>query len=117
MPILSLFNAAYKPKTRKNLSSAPAFDGSRDRFQTFLSENGAPLLLGVYRLPPFFRNAEIPGITMTHLKIRCVATVEEAFFAIDDVGPYGLDVCSGVRTDGRLGPTKLAGFIDAMKAE
>ncbi|MEO7094247.1 MAG: phosphoribosylanthranilate isomerase [Polyangiales bacterium] len=31
--------------------------------------------------------------------------------AIAEVGPFGLDVCSGVRTDGRLDGDKLAAFI------
>lgn len=33
--------------------------------------------------------------------------------AIDEVGPFGLDVCSGVRTDGRLDPARLAAFMAA----
>lgn len=31
--------------------------------------------------------------------------------AIKKVGPYGVDVCSGVRTNGRLDETKLRGFF------
>lgn len=31
--------------------------------------------------------------------------------AIEAVGPYALDVCSGVRTDGRLDPRKLEAFM------
>jgi phosphoribosylanthranilate isomerase len=31
--------------------------------------------------------------------------------AIEQVGPFGLDVCSGVRTDGRLDEGKLADFF------
>ena len=33
--------------------------------------------------------------------------------AVARVGPFGLDVCSGVRTDGRLDPTKLASLVAA----
>ena len=33
--------------------------------------------------------------------------------AVATVAPYGLDVCSGVRTDGRLDPVKLAAFAAA----
>ncbi|WP_420456502.1 phosphoribosylanthranilate isomerase [Rubrivirga sp.] len=33
--------------------------------------------------------------------------------AVRDVGPFGLDVCSGVRTDGALGESKLAAFAAA----
>jgi phosphoribosylanthranilate isomerase len=33
--------------------------------------------------------------------------------AIEAVGPFGLDVCTGVRTDGRLDPEKVAAFMVA----
>lgn len=36
--------------------------------------------------------------------------------AIEIVQPYGLDVCSGVRTDGRLDPAKLAAYVTAVEA-
>jgi phosphoribosylanthranilate isomerase len=34
--------------------------------------------------------------------------------AIDEVGPFGLDVCSGVRTDGKLDSVKLKRFFAAV---
>ncbi|GAB3509101.1 phosphoribosylanthranilate isomerase [Spirosoma knui] len=34
--------------------------------------------------------------------------------AIDTVGPYGLDICSGVRTNGQLDEQKLAAFVNAL---
>jgi phosphoribosylanthranilate isomerase len=34
--------------------------------------------------------------------------------AIAEVGPFGLDICSGVRTDGRLDPRKLEAFFAAV---
>ena len=34
--------------------------------------------------------------------------------AIDTVAPFGLDVCSGVRTEGRLDVRKLEAFFEAM---
>lgn len=36
--------------------------------------------------------------------------------AIGQVVPYGVDVCSGLRTDGRLDETKLARFMTAVSA-
>jgi phosphoribosylanthranilate isomerase len=33
--------------------------------------------------------------------------------ALDQVQPFGLDLCSSVRTDGKLDPTKLEAFFDA----
>jgi phosphoribosylanthranilate isomerase len=35
--------------------------------------------------------------------------------AIDAVQPYGLDLCSGVRTNGRLDAAKLAAFMAAVQ--
>ena len=35
--------------------------------------------------------------------------------AIREVGPFGVDVCSGVRTGGRLDEEKLAAFVEAVK--
>ncbi|NNF36304.1 MAG: phosphoribosylanthranilate isomerase [Saprospiraceae bacterium] len=34
--------------------------------------------------------------------------------AIDEVQPYGLDLCTGVRTDGQLDPYKLEAFFRAI---
>jgi phosphoribosylanthranilate isomerase len=36
--------------------------------------------------------------------------------AIETVKPYGVDICSGVRTNGKLDVQKLAAFINAVKA-
>jgi phosphoribosylanthranilate isomerase len=35
--------------------------------------------------------------------------------AIAAVGPHGVDVCSGVRTDGKLDPVKLRAFMQAVE--
>ena len=35
--------------------------------------------------------------------------------AIRSVGPHGIDVCSGVRTDGKLDPAKLDALVSAMR--
>jgi len=36
--------------------------------------------------------------------------------AIEAVRPYGVDLCSGVRTDGALDRVKLAGLMDAVRS-
>ena len=36
--------------------------------------------------------------------------------AIETVQPFGLDLCSGVRTDGKLDPRKLERFFEAVRA-
>ncbi len=38
---------------------------------------------------------------------------ENAKRALDEVGPFGLDICSGVRTAGMLDPLKLEAFMKA----
>jgi phosphoribosylanthranilate isomerase len=35
--------------------------------------------------------------------------------AIDEVQPYGVDVCSGLRTGGKLDPNKVADFVMAVR--
>lgn len=37
-----------------------------------------------------------------------------AFKAIEEVNPYGLDLCNGVRTDGKLDGQKLTAFFKAL---
>jgi phosphoribosylanthranilate isomerase len=43
--------------------------------------------------------------------------VENVARAVEQVRPYGLDVCSGVRSDGRLDGRKLAAFVAAVEAK
>ena len=43
-------------------------------------------------------------------------TPENVGKAIAEVGPYGLDVCSGVRTEGKLDATKLKRFFSAVRS-
>lgn len=35
--------------------------------------------------------------------------------AVEQVGPFGVDVCSGVRTNGRLDEAKLLAFVNAVR--
>jgi phosphoribosylanthranilate isomerase len=42
-------------------------------------------------------------------------TPENVAQAIEEVGPFGIDLCSGVRTDGRLDSTKLKRFFSAVR--
>ena len=41
---------------------------------------------------------------------------ENVAAAISAVGPFGIDACSGLRTNGRLDEKKLANFFDAIAA-
>ncbi|MCA9156617.1 MAG: hypothetical protein KDA38_17625, partial [Planctomycetales bacterium] len=39
---------------------------------------------------------------------------ENVAAAVNRVQPFGLDLCSGVRTDGRLDPNKLTAFFASI---
>jgi len=41
-------------------------------------------------------------------------TAENVGQAIEEVGPFGIDLCSGVRTDGKLDASKLKRFFSAV---
>jgi len=43
-------------------------------------------------------------------------TPENVGQAIEEVGPFGIDVCSGVRRDGKLDAVKLKRFFSAVRA-
>ena len=71
------------------------------------------------------------GTGMTHdwrISRRIVEAVDRPVFlagglnpanvgeAIAEVGPFGVDLCTGVRTDNRLDPSKLRAFVAAVEA-
>jgi len=43
-------------------------------------------------------------------------TAENVSRAVEEVRPFGLDVCSGVRTDGKLDAIKVSRFISTVRA-
>lgn len=44
----------------------------------------------------------------------CAENIDEA---LRQVGPYGVDLCSGVRTEGKLDPSKLLAFLQKVHAQ
>jgi phosphoribosylanthranilate isomerase len=58
----------------------------------------------------FVRRAARPVFLAGGLKPANVAE------AIEKVRPFGVDLCTGVRSDGRLDPEKLAAFMAAVRA-
>ena len=62
------------------------------------------------------------GAHVPRLKSCCISSVADARLAINagaavvTVRPYGVDLCSGVREQGRLSATKLAAFVQAARA-
>ena len=64
-----------------------------------------------WRLSRVIREAiDVPLFLAGGLKPENVAA------AIREVQPFGVDVCSGLRTEGRLDPPKLAAFFKAVSA-
>ncbi|MGH7694888.1 MAG: phosphoribosylanthranilate isomerase [Gemmatimonadaceae bacterium] len=74
---------------------------------------------------------ELGGTGRTHdwsVSAQLVAAVDVPVFlagglraenvaaAIREVRPYGVDICSGVRTNGRLDPEKLSSFMAAVRS-
>ena len=62
--------------------------------------------------------AALPGIVIVQVvHVRDASSVDEALAlapAVDAVGPHGLDVCSGVRIEGRLSADRLQSFVRAV---
>jgi phosphoribosylanthranilate isomerase len=54
------------------------------------------------------KSVEVPVFLAGGLNARNVRD------AIDKVGPFGVDVCTGVRTNGALDPIKLAAFFEGV---
>jgi phosphoribosylanthranilate isomerase len=50
------------------------------------------------------------------LKVCCIASVDEARLAIAHVEPFGIDVCSGLHSDGRLDRDRLSRLVRAARA-
>jgi len=58
----------------------------------------------------------------TRFKVCCISSIDEAGLAITfgaeavrQVRPFGVDVCSGLRTDGALDTVKLARFVRELE--
>ncbi|HEY0429574.1 MAG TPA: phosphoribosylanthranilate isomerase [Pyrinomonadaceae bacterium] len=79
---------------------------------------------------PFLEIKELGGTGRRHdwrLSRKIVESIEKPVFlagglnaenaaeAIETVQPFGLDLCSGVRTNGKLDRSKLERFFDAME--
>jgi phosphoribosylanthranilate isomerase len=50
------------------------------------------------------------------LFLTCGLTPDNVADAIRQVQPFGVDVCSGVRRDGRLDAVKLARFLKEVRS-
>ncbi|MBL8807704.1 MAG: phosphoribosylanthranilate isomerase [Rhodospirillales bacterium] len=87
----------------------------------FLLDSGNPNLSvkelgGTGRVHDWATSARIVRAVRVPVFLAGGLRAENAVQAIRDVAPYGLDLCSGVRTDGALDETKLAAFMRAVRS-
>lgn len=83
-----------------------------------LLDSGSPSLLvrelgGTARMRDWSRSRRIVAAASSPVFLAGGLTPHDVASAATQVAPYGLDVCSGVRTDGFLDEAKLAAFVSA----
>lgn len=86
----------------------------------FLLDSGRPTLPipeygGTGRIHDWKVSAEFVRRSPLPVFLAGGLTVNNVGEAIRTVRPFGVDLCSGVRTDGRLDQEKLVAFIDAVQ--
>lgn len=99
-----------------------------------VAEAGTAVLMGASAVGLVSRMPSGPGPIEEELIAAIVATVPrgvETFLLTSETSadaiiaqqrrtgastPFGVDVCSGVRTDGRLDPEKLRAFFEVVRA-
>lgn len=93
----------------------------QDRVDAILLDSGRPKaaikeLGGTGRAHDWTLSRRIVGQSKVPVYLAGGLNAQNAQQAIRDVGPYALDICSGVRTDGKLDRAKLQAFIEAIAA-
>ncbi|HKR87717.1 MAG TPA: phosphoribosylanthranilate isomerase [Phenylobacterium sp.] len=88
--------------------------------QAFLLDSGRPAALtpefgGTGRQHDWTVSAEFVQRSPLPVFLAGGLSAANAADAIRQVRPYGLDLCSGVRTNARLDPIKLADFVRAVR--
>jgi phosphoribosylanthranilate isomerase len=86
----------------------------------FLLDSGrpsasTPVLGGTGRAHDWAVSAEFIRASPLPVFLAGGLSAANAARAITQVRPFGLDVCTGVRTDGRLDPVKLADFMRTVR--
>ncbi|HZY19527.1 MAG TPA: phosphoribosylanthranilate isomerase [Ramlibacter sp.] len=87
---------------------------------TFLLDSGSPsaavpLLGGTGRVHDWKISAEFVRRARRPVFLAGGLRPDNVREAIRQVQPFGLDICSGVRTDGRLDPGKLHAYVAAIR--
>ncbi|WP_435103446.1 phosphoribosylanthranilate isomerase [Arhodomonas sp. AD133] len=101
-------------------SALGLIDRYADSVHAFLLDSGRPTLTvpelgGTGRVHDWRVSAEFVRHSPLPVFLAGGLTPGNVDEAIETVRPYGLDLCSGVRTDGRLDPDKLSGFMTAVR--
>ncbi len=94
-------------------------DRYADSVHAFLLDSGRPTLAvpelgGTGRVHDWHVSAEFVRRSPLPVFLAGGLTQANVAKAIQTVRPYGLDLCSGVRTDGHLDAEKLSGFMTAV---
>lgn len=89
------------------------------RVDALLLDSGNPAakvkeLGGTGRVHDWSVSRRIVGESSVPVYLAGGLTPDNVADAVAQVGPHGLDVCSGVRSAGRLDPDKLSRFVAAM---
>ena len=96
IPVYTPYVDAFLLDSGRPNAATPEFGGTGRRHDWTVSAE----LVRASRLPVFLAG----GLSAAN-----------AADAIRQVRPFGLDLCSGVRTEGRLDPDKLASFMLAVQ--
>lgn len=98
------------------LDLIPAYE---PHIHAFLLDSGrpcaaTPVLGGTGRIHDWAISAQFVKATTRPVFLAGGLTAENVGDAVGKVEPFGLDICSGVRTNRRLDPMKLSAFMGAV---
>ena len=102
----------------QSLVEAREYDHLAD---ALLLDSGNPVLAvkelgGTGRIHDWAVSAQIVAQMPCPVFLAGGLTTENVTEAIDTVRPFGVDLCSGVRTNGHLDPVKLSAFIHKLRS-
>jgi phosphoribosylanthranilate isomerase len=104
----------------ENESALDLIDRYAPHVHTFMLDSGRPSLPtpeygGTGRTHDWSISAEFVRRSPHPVFLAGGLTSANVSEAIEKIRPFGVDLCSGVRTDGRLDPAKLQAFVAAVR--
>ena len=114
MAMLTLsINGHHRPKTPEKACQCSTFNPIDQ--QQRCRPNTLQLVDAVAGVQLIRLRRALPGIALVQvIHVKGPDSIDEAC-AVAEVQPFGLDVCSGVRTDGVLDESKLRAFLSAAQ--